>query len=98
MLYAKLVNTFGLSLDIAGAWVLAMDLLRVFKGPRHEHERKKSIFAEGLPSSLDESKLRETQEYQDWYKHVRKFRLRGLYMISAGFILQAVSNWLEFFL
>ena len=85
MLSVKLLNTFGLSLDIVGAWVLAMDLIKVFSGPRYEHERKRDIFVEGLPRPLDESKLRETKEYQDWHENVRKVRFRGLYIISLGY-------------
>lgn len=98
MLTAKLLSSAGLMLDIVGAWILAMDLIKVFSGPRYEHERERNVFVEGIRTHLDESDLKETPEYQDWRRTLGKVRVRGLVIMSIGFVLQLLSNWVEYVL
>ncbi len=90
-----LLSTLGLMLDISGAWVIALDVLRVFRGPRYEHERNsEEIMVKGLPRTVDGASPEVTTEYNKWQVDLKRVRKRGLYLLTAGFTLQAIAFWL----
>ena len=94
MILPKILSTTGLILDIAGAWLVALDLIRTFRGPRFEHERPlDEIFLLGLSKTIDGGPPEETEEFRRWDDKTRRFRKRGLVVLTFGFFLQALSNW-----
>jgi len=83
---SKIVNSTGLCFDIVGAWLVAIEVVKQYKGQKHK----------GNPTWKDISDgPKETQEYEKWQLLNHKWMLRGLVLLTLGFLLQVASNWLE---
>lgn len=94
---AKSCSSVGLGLDIVGAWIVGADIVRAFRGARYEHEREYSfeeIASQGIGKFIDGGYPEETQEYQVWQRTLGGIRRRGLFVLTAGFLLQLISNWI----
>ncbi len=95
MIWPKILSTVGLGLDIAGAWIVAFDLVKTFSGAKYEHQRSiEEIMVRGLPKFYDGGPPEVTEKYMDWQKWLYKVRYRGLWLLTAGFLLQAIAVWL----
>ena len=83
---AQWIATTGLVCDIVGAWLVAIEVVRVFRGPTTIDVGDSGTIGGGfiaLPNP-------------DYEKHERKKRCVmkcGLCLLTFGFILQGVGLW-----
>ncbi len=83
----KILNSVGLFMDIIGAWLIAWEVYRQFKG-------KKYSKAPPLPPPRAAGVARESDQYKRWGKK-KYFRMAiGLGLLTIGFLLQIISNWM----
>lgn len=87
----SLLNSVGLICDIFGAFFVASEVVRQFKGIKHKQSTGYS-FGDFVSNSPPE----ETEEYKQW--DLRKYRNMkiGLGFLVFGFGLQVVANILQF--
>lgn len=79
------INTIGLIFDIVGAWFVAWEVVRKFKGQKIDKDPH--IYAADDPPF-------ETEEYKKWESSKYKFMWCGLICLTMGFGLQIWSNYL----
>jgi len=85
------LNSIGLICDIAGAWLVAWEVVRQYNG-------KKAFF--GYFSKPDNPKVhapevRESPEYKA-YESLKYSRMKwGLGFLTFGFLLQILSNCIQ---
>lgn len=92
-----LTNSFGLVLDIIGAWLVAWEVVRQFHGKKVEVSggvlRADYLGSDGTPVVAGQQ-TEKTKEFRSWesgkYLHMKW----GLSFLSVGFMLQIVSNWI----
>ena len=91
-----ITNSGGLLLDIAGAWFVAWEVINQFKGTRTESKTGVAVNVGGL-SVVPGQKAGDTDEYKKW--ELRKYwKMKiGLGLLTVGFLLQIVSNWVTKF-
>lgn len=81
---SKIINSIGLFCDIIGAWLVAIEIVKVYKGQKH------------MPNPTWQDVFdapRETQDYKKWQLLTHKFMFLGLVLLTVGFLLQVASNW-----
>ena len=87
---AQLTNSLGLVFDILGVWLVAVEVMHQFRGRRYGN-------GEGWSSGsyVEVQSPEETSEYANYeiWKY-SKMKL-GLFFLTAGFLLQLVSNWVR---
>lgn len=85
-----LLNIVGIICDIFGAFFVASEVVRQFKGNKHKQSTGFSIgdFVSNPPPE-------ETEEYKQW--DLRKYRNMkiGLCLLVLGFGLQVVANIMQ---
>lgn len=80
------INTIGLIFDIAGAWLVALEVVRKFHGKKIDKDPH--LYAADDPPY-------ETEEYKKWESSKHKFMWYGLICLTIGFGLQIASNYLN---
>lgn len=82
----KDVNSLGLLFDIAGAWLVAIEVVNQFRGSKYEIDSTWNGI--GTPPF-------DTNEYKQWESSKLKFMWAGLIFLTIGFSLQIASNYLK---
>ena len=84
------VNSVGLIFDIIGAWFVAWEVVREYKGNR---QRISHGIVMGI--SVFSQQIQNTQEFTEWeIKKYHKMKI-GLFCLTIGFILQITSNFIN---
>jgi hypothetical protein len=83
---AKMINSVGLCFDILGAWFVAIEVVKQYKGKKYKDQPTWNDIGAGP---------KESQEYEKWQMLNHKWMLRGLVMLTVGFLLQVASNWVK---
>ena len=81
------INSLGLALDIIGAWFIAWEIVRRYKGVKF----KKVGGAECGASPEDP----QTDEYKKYEKNKSLFMWLGIILLTIGFGLQIYSNIIQ---
>jgi hypothetical protein len=87
---SPLVNSAGLLFDIAGAWLVAWEVLRVYNGLRHNIS-----LGVTMADWVVGQQLVERPEYSEYEKQKHARMKLGLGLLTIGFTLQLVSNWVK---
>ena len=91
-----IVNTVGLLLDIVGVWFVAWEVVNQFKGQKTKLSTGVVVHAEGWPVVAGQQ-AEDTDEYKKW-EILKYWRMKvGLVLLTLGFLLQLVSNWVNKF-
>ena len=93
----KIVSSLGLSFDIIGAILVAIEVVKVFRGPMtldEETVRKKkggkgTSFKSGVPYEHVIN-----PDYKNFETGKRTIMRIGLYFLVTGFVMQILSNWI----
>lgn len=80
----RVINSVGLAFDIVGAWLVAIEIVKKFKGEKYE--KNPSLFAADDPPF-------DSTEYKKWELLKLMYMKLGLGCLTVGFILQILSNW-----
>jgi hypothetical protein len=80
----KIINSVGLAFDIAGAWLVAIEVVNKFNG--NKYEKDPSLFAADEPPY-------DSAKYKEWESVKHKYMWSGLICLTIGFVLQILSNW-----
>lgn len=84
LLTPKFINSIGLLFDIAGAWLVAWEVINQYK----QCQYKAQLF-DDIGSNLEKN-----PNYEKWENN-KYFKMQlGLALLTLGFILQIASNWL----
>ncbi|MDD5214059.1 MAG: hypothetical protein PHQ03_00785 [Methylococcales bacterium] len=79
------LNTVGLLFDIAGAWIVAWEVVRQYRG---EKAKVKNARCDGS------AEMEETDAYKEW-EILKYSRMKlGLGFLTIGFLLQLLSHWI----
>lgn len=84
ILYPKIVNSIGLFFDIAGAWLVAWEVVKQFNQCQYK------------PQLFDDigNQLEKDPNFEKWENiKFKKMRI-GLALLTIGFLFQIASNWL----
>lgn len=84
---AAAVNSIGLLCDIAGAWLVAIEVVKQYRGP----EFKNTSVGWGGTGKPPE----KTVEYRRWELFRHRTMFVGLLLLTVGFLLQIASNWIK---
>lgn len=87
----RVINSAGLVLDIVGAFLVASEVVRQYRGKKYE-EPQGFVISKPFITGLE---VKETAEYAGW--EVRRYRSMkcGLVCLTTGFLFQIVSTWLR---
>ena len=77
------LNSVGLIFDIIGAWLVAYEVVRQFRG--QQFERMPTRWG-GMPPP------EKTSEFQGWEIRRNRFMFVGLVCLTIGFVPQIISN------
>jgi hypothetical protein len=88
-LITAIVNSIGLLFDIAGAILVAIEVVNIFKGEQYK-------ITVGLWGAAPPPE--KTKEYEKWEKDKFKYMKLGLCLLIIGFLLQLMSNWIPILL
>jgi len=83
-----LVTTLGLLCDIAGAWLVAWEVVRQYRGKRFEAGGREEDPGWGPHP------VRETEAFQTWELQKLTRMKWGLAFLTVGFLLQIVATWI----
>lgn len=84
------INSIGLVFDIAGAWFVALEVVRQYHGKKHEPV--------SFITCADESVSpppRETETFKIWEKNKYFWMKVGLVFLTTGFKFQIISNFMS---
>jgi hypothetical protein len=85
-----LVNSIGILLDIIGAWFVAWEVVREYKGKKHDVST-----GVAMGNWVVGQDVKETNEFKKWeLNKYSKMRI-GLALLTLGFLLQLASNWIK---
>jgi hypothetical protein len=85
---APLLNIVGIVFDIVGAILVAIEVVRPFRGMQ---------YGDRLPFDSSVSLApAETEEYKTWARRRSRNMRRGLFCLMFGFILQIIANAMQF--
>jgi hypothetical protein len=94
-----IVSSCGLLFDIAGAWLVAWEVVRQFQGERVQvsggvlrSDHLGSI--EGRIPVVVGQQAAETDEYKAWERRKYGRMKLGLALLTVGFGLQAIATWM----
>ena len=80
------ITTAGLACDVLGAWLVAIEVVRVFRGP--------TTIAIGDTGTIDGGFIpAPNPEYQKSERRRRYIMSRGLFFLTIGFLLQGLGTW-----
>jgi hypothetical protein len=84
-LLPKIINSVGLFFDIIGAWLVAWEVVRQFKGQQYEDSMV----------LMDEfiNPPEKTRDFEKWEQDKYAKMKIGLGFLFTGFALQILSNW-----
>ena len=93
-----LLTSVGLALDIAGAWLVAWEVVRQFQGARLQvrggvvrRDHLGSI--EGQIPVVVGQEAAETEEFKAWESRKYSRMKLGLALLTIGFVLQGIATW-----
>ena len=90
-------NTVGLLLDIVGAWLVAWEVVRQFRGSKVRVTggvlRTDYLGSDGTPVVAGQH-TEDTEEFKFWEAGKYKRMKLGLGFLTLGFLLQLLSNWI----
>ena len=83
-----LLNTLGILCDIVGAWLVAWEVVRQYRGKRFQ--------AGGRPDDLffGPHPVRETEAFEKWELQKLTRMKWGLAFLTVGFLLQIAATWI----
>lgn len=81
----KSFSTVGLVLDILGAWCVAMEVVKQFKG---------MIVQQKYVPYGETGDQEKTAELEDYERFKYRWMKIGLCLLTAGFIFQIVGLWI----
>lgn len=94
-----IINTIGLLFDIAGAWLVAWEVVRKFEGDKVRISPaviRLNTSARGFDDTdyvVGRQHAEETKEFKFWEAE-KYIRMKwGLGFLTFGFLLQLASNW-----
>lgn len=93
---ARFVSSLGLSLDIIGALLVAIEVVRVFRGPLtlDEETARKKQGGEGSTSKFGVPyKHVVNPDYEKFEKSKRTYMRCGLFCLVGGFLMQGFPLW-----
>ena len=82
------INTLGLLFDILGAWLVAWEVVKQYRGRRFNAGGRDEDPAWGP------APVRETKSFETWERGKLARMKWGLAFLTVGFVLQIVSVWL----
>jgi hypothetical protein len=85
-LLPKYINSIGLVFDIAGAWLVAWEVVRQYKGQQYGTGT--------VVSGLFSTSPPKTNEYKKWERNKYIKMKIGLCLLTIGFLFQIGSNWI----
>jgi hypothetical protein len=80
-----IVTTAGLVCDIIGAWLIAFEVVRQYRGTQYK-TRGTGYRGESTPE--------KTGAYITWEHRRSKFMWAGLIFLTIGFAGQSVATWI----
>jgi len=87
---AALLNSVGLAFDIVGAFFVGYEVVQQFRGRKLDARGGWVAGAEVVDNSVA-----ETTEYQRWERRKYRNMKWGLSLLTIGFLVQIVSNWIK---
>ena len=82
----KIINSIGLAFDIVGAWLVAWEVVRTFKGQQYE--------VQPLIANGENPPPKKTEKYKTYESDKHCKMLIGLFCLTIGFSFQFLSNWI----
>ena len=86
-----LLNVVGILCDIIGAFFVASEVVRQYRGKR---------YAEDMALAFDDLVIqqppKETKQFQVWERLKYRNMKIGLVLLTFGFVLQLIANGLQF--
>ncbi|MCX5819983.1 MAG: hypothetical protein NT047_08760 [Deltaproteobacteria bacterium] len=79
-----LINSAGLLLDIAGAYLVASEVVSQYRGKKYKSRQL-----------VSELQVMETTEFSGWEAGKYRRMKAGLACLTAGFLFQIASNWMR---
>lgn len=85
MLAAHVVSTVGIGLDVVGAWLVGLEIVRKYNG---------NMYTGTIQSGLiNEPAQKHTDGYDQFLGRQRLMMTCGLILITGGCILQILGTW-----
>lgn len=82
----KIINSAGIICDLIGAWLVAWEVVKQFRGNK--------LISIPLPRIPGVSPVAENPKFKN-YEKIKYCRMKvGLIFLTIGFILQIISNWI----
>ena len=82
----QIITTSGLICDIVGAWLVAIEVVRVFRGP--------TTIDIGDSGAINGGFIpKPNPEYEKHESKKRCIMTFGLFFLTAGFVLQILGTW-----
>lgn len=88
-LLPKITNTVGLFCDIIGAWLVAIEVVRQFKGKKQFKDQTVIV----MPGCGFAEPPKKTEEFIKYERDKYRLMWIGLFFLTIGFLLQIGSNW-----
>ena len=87
----ELINSIGIFFDIIGAWLVAWEVVREYRGEKYDS----STPGHFIGTMVVGSRPNENKKFREW--EINKYiKMRfGLAFLTLGFTLQLVSNWIN---
>jgi hypothetical protein len=87
----QLLNIIGIAFDICGAYFVAYEVVRQFKGQQ---------FRRGVGTSIGDGNVttpapKPTEEFKNWEARKKRNMAIGLGLLTFGFLLQILGNILQ---
>ncbi|MBK1693696.1 hypothetical protein CKO09_02925 [Chromatium weissei] len=85
-----LVSTFGLVLDIIGAWLVAYEVVNQYRGQQFEKSQNtptRRLYPDPAGN--------KTKEYNEWEKSKLTMMSFGLVLLTLGFAVQIAGVWIS---
>lgn len=82
-----MVSSLGLLLDIIGAWLVAIEVVKQFRGEKYSGG---PICAGGNTTPMP------TTIYSKWEKSKHCYMKWGLFLLTIGFLVQIAANFLNY--
>jgi len=83
---AQWITTAGLLCDILGAWLVAIEVVRVFRGPTTIDAGRSKAPGDGFIPVPN-------PEFEKYGRRKRYAMSRGLFFLTTGFMLQGLGAW-----
>ncbi|TAN42509.1 MAG: hypothetical protein EPN22_12110 [Nitrospirae bacterium] len=80
---SRILSSIGLVSDLAGAWLVAIEVVSQYKGKKYE---------ENIPIDKMATPVQETEEYKNFEQMKYIYMKLGLGFLTVGFCLQLLAN------